>query len=1116
MLRLITGRTGTGKTEYLTELISDTVKRSGENAVLIVPEQASFFYERKMLQILGAKDAQRAETLSFSRIAENLLACSEKVRKPLISDGGRIVLMSMALENLSEKLSVYKRYIKSVSVANELLKLSSEFKRCMITPLDLYKISGAMENCFLKEKLSEIALITETYDALVAQSFTDDTDDLTLLAEELETNSFFVGKTVFIDSFNGFTAQEYEVIGKILGKAKDVYIGLCTDSVIAQRDFDPGVFAYVKNTATKLIKLAGRVNVQTASPVVVNGETVRYKSEELSYLEKIMSGAETEAYEETASDITVIKASDVYEECAAVAVNVKRLIREENYRCREIGVLFRNSEKYEKTVRSALKKCDIPVFEDKRQPISSQPLVVLIRTACEIASGGFSVENLTGHLKTGLTDIDEEEIAKIENYALLWRVGGDRWTRDFTSSPRGFGAEISSEDIETLRELNEIRSRAVKPLVKLREKLKDASGRDISEALYRYLLSVGADSNLRDMAIDLEESGESVLAQEQERIWDTVMDILNMLAVTVGDRRVSAQRYLELFNAVISLCTLGNIPHGLDEVTVGSIDRTVTFSPRAVFVVGVNEGEFPKNTENTGILSDSDRKYLRENGIELYDFGESKASEERLMVYKTLCSSTDRIFVSYAGASSDGSQLSVSEAVRTITDSFPNSNIIDFSTVDDLDKIEGALPAFELLCLKSETKDGIYPALKEWFSSDKEFSGRMSALSRITEAKDFKIEDKAVAKELFGENMYLSASRVEKFYNCPFSYFCAYGLLARPRISSDFDAAIQGTEIHFILEMMLKKHGKEELIAMTQEERQAEVDEILEEFLLSRMGNEEKTERFMYLYRRLRKSIKEILDRLVLEFSRSAFTPIDFELRIDRDGEINPYTAALDDGSFVSLKGVVDRVDSMELNGKKYIRIVDYKSGKKKFQLSDVLSGLNMQMILYLFAIWENGSVRYGNSIVPSGFLYMPARAEYVKPERLESDESIALKKAKSLKMSGMILNDEAVILGMDDTVSGYFVPVERKDLLFTGDSLISLHQLSLLKKRVDKTIAEMAKKLKNGEIKAYPVIKNTVSACDYCEYRSVCAHEKDSGGNVLSSLSNGKCLEILEGEEVL
>ena len=269
----------------------------------------------------------------------------------------------------------------------------------------------------------------------------------------------------------------------------------------------------------------------------------------------------------------------------------------------------------------------------------------------------------------------------------------------------------------------------------------------------------------------------------------------------------------------------------------------------------------------------------------------------------------------------------------------------------------------------------------------------------------------------------------------------------------------------------------------------------------------------MYLYNRLQKSVSEVLSRLILEFTRSSFVPVDFELKIDKDGSIAPYRTELEDGTSVSLKGIVDRVDMMELNGKKYIRIVDYKSGKKEFKLSDVLSGLNMQMLLYLFSIWENGSAYYGENIVPSGFLYMPARAEYVKPERAQSDEGIALKKAQTLRMSGMILGEDAVILGMDETVSGCFVPVERDGTKFKSNSLISLHQLSKLKKKVDKSIKEMASSLKKGKIPATPTIKSLSSACDYCDYRSVCSHESGKNEKYLNDLSNKKCLELLEGE---
>ena len=1101
MLQCIIGTAGTGKTTYLTSLAAELAAKASEPLLLLVPEQASFYYEKRMLGMLGARDAERMEVLSFSRLAETVLP---RGHVPVIDDGGRAVLMSIALESLSEKLEVYSRYAGSLSVANELLKLSAEFKRCMVSPEALRIAAGAMPDGFLKKKLGEIALILETYDVLVAGSYTDDTDDLTRLSDYLAEQPVFRGKTVLLDAFSGFTVQEYAVLFRILAQADSVYVSLCTDSIFSPGAYDPGAFAYVRRTAEKLMHIARRLDVPVQAPIRVEAEHTRFQSSELSALERIFAAGKPTEYALDARRITVLYASDLYEECAAVAARVKRLLREENYRCREIAVLFRDAARYEAPVRAALAKCGVPVFEDKRQPICTQPPISLVRGICTAAAEGFSTDTLMQIAKTGLTALGMEEIAVLENYALLWDIRPAQWKKPFTGNPEGMGEPDTQETAAALEMLNGLRQRLVRPLERFCDAVRETDGKGFAAEIYRFLQSQQVNEHLRTLAIRLEERGETAAALEQERIWDLLMEILDMFARTLADRPTAPKRFLRLLDVVLQTCSLGSIPQGLDEVTVGDVDRTVPVAPRAVFVAGVQEGVFPRTPSAGGLLTLADRRQLKELGMELYDFGEVKVTEERFLVYKTLCSASERLTVSTCSLAEDGTRQCGSEILRTIAACFPQCTHVSAADIPLPDKIESDATAFEQLCLQSREAGELYPELREYFAADAVYRTRVETLERICTRGAFRIQNKALADRLFGRHMYLSASRVESYYKCPFAYFCRYGLLAKPRKKAEFDPAVQGTEIHFVLETILRRFGREGLLALTAEQRQAQIDEILDEYLLSRLGGSEKTKRFLYLYNRLRKTMGEILERLVLEFAVCRFEPVDFELKIDRDGDIPPYTVELADGGSVQIKGFVDRVDTLELDGKTYVRVVDYKSGGKKFALSDVLSGLNMQMLIYLFAIWENGQDYYKPPIVPAGVLYMPAKADFEKISRELLPEEAALAKAKALRMNGMLLDNDTVLLQMDSTQSGCFIPVGQRK---TVDSLISLTRLSQLKKETEKLLRTMAGNLRSGAIEALPAH----SSCDYCDYRSVCGREDGDPEREIASMRHAECLRILD-----
>ena len=1108
MLQFVTGKAGSGKTTYITQTAARLARDGTQPLLLLVPEQASFDYEKRMLRALGPRFAQNVEVYSFSRLAETTLGFRNL---PPIDDAGRAVLMSVALESLSEKLEVYGRYVKSLSVANDLLKLSSEFKRCMLTPAAVQTLAAGMQDCFLKHKLSEIGLILETYDALVAQSYADETDAITRLAAYLTENAVFRGRTVLLDAFSGFTAQEYAVIGRLLVQADTVYVALCTDSVFEKKSFDATAFAYVRRTAQRILHMARRYDVPVKEPVVVSDKPYRFRSPALAALERIIADAAPTEYDAQAPEITVAYATDIKEECAFVAASVKRLMREEGLRCREIAVLFRDAQRYEAPVRAALRECGVPVYEDKRQPILTQPLVSLVRGLCAVSSSGFTTENLMQMLKTGLLDFTEDETAALENYALLWNVHARAWRQPFTAHPDGLGEAQTEQSQARLSELNALREKLIRPLERFCAAVHDADGRRFAEEIYRFLIANHSDKHLLELAKRLQKKGENELADEQERIWELLMEILELFARTLAGRPVSPARFAELLDVALRTRTLGTIPQGIDEVLVGDLDRTVTDSPRAVFVLGAQEGVFPRTPTSGGLLTVAERKTLREMQVELYDFGEVKVSEERFLVYKTLCCASERLTVSTCSAGDDGSLQTGSEIVRTLRACFPNCTTVQCAAQSALQRVESETTAFRQLCLLSRSRSDVYPELRAHFETDEAYRARMLSLERVGNGGAFRISDATLAERLFGRNMFLSASRVESYYKCPFAYFCKFGLLAKPRKSAQFDSAMQGTEIHFVLETLLRRHGRDGLLSMTRDERQTQIDAILDDYLLEMLDGAEQTKRFLYLYNRLRKTMGEIVERLVLEFSVCDFEPVDFELKIDRDGDVDPYVTEVPGGGTVQIRGSVDRVDKLELNGKTYIRIVDYKSGGKKFALSDVLGGLNMQMLLYLFAIWQNGADYYGEPIVPAGILYMPAKASFEKLPRDVSPEEAALVKAKSMRMNGMLLDDSIVLLHMDNGESGYFIPVDAKH----KDHLISLHRLTVLKQETEKLLCEMAQKLRSGDVDALPARNNDkYNACAFCDYRSVCGREDDMPEREIPAIKHADCLKILEEKE--
>ena len=1112
MLRLITGKIGCGKTARIYDEIKKKVEWGGE-VTLIVPEQYSFHTEKKMLEMLGAQGAGHVDVVSFSFLAGNLLKKYGLNSQTPIDDGVRAMLMSVALNEVGDELSVYSRHRYSPAVITQMLKTVSEFHQCAVTKEMTDEVISKMQPSLLRDKLKEILLINNAYDAIVSQNYFDDECALDILCNVLDEHGDFKNTDVFIDGFRGFTAQEYNVIERIMNQANEVWITLCVED----DDNDFGIFSHTNRTRRKLIGRAQRGSVSIAKPEKLY--RTNKTNNELEMLESGLYSCRTDRFEAETEKITLGIADNFESECEFVAAEVKKLIRTENLRCRDIAIISRSEENYSRRLRFALIKNGLPVFEDKRQPIASEPLIEFVRSAVEICSNGFSTDTLMRLAKTGLTDLSVEEISSLENYVLLWQINGKKWLDEWTANPKGLGEKMLESDIAELRRINDIRVRLIAPINKFRVKLKEFTSLEAAQAIYTLLGDMNVAENLKKLAVVLDRSDRSELAAEQGRIWSLLMNMLDRIADSLEGIRLTPTRFGDLFELLVSSCSVGTLPQGLDEITIGSADRVKTSSPKVVFAVGMNDGVFPMIPNSGGLLSENDRKELAELNLKIDDSYEEKIMEERFIAYNTLCSTTDRLYVTYPKKDVNDTPVSESEIVGQIRRIFPKLHTVEIDRIEDMDRIESKDTAFDTMARLTQKGGVLYKSLEKYFESLPDYAGRLAALRRGTNKEEMKIKDSKIATELFGLNMYMSASRTEVYHKCPFEYFCKYGINAQPRKTAELDPMQKGTAIHYILEKLIATYGSDGLCNMVKSDRDKCVTDILEEYFRSILtSGEDMGERFEYMFTQLGTVVCEVVDRLVADFGNSDFIPVAFELSIDKDGEVGTYDIALPDGGTLKLKGSIDRVDVAEQGETTYVRIVDYKSGGKKFDLNEVFYGLNMQMLIYLFAIWKNGFRKYKN-ITPAGILYMPVNAKYVSVQRDEKPEEIEALKLKKAKMNGMILDDSRVVYMMDNSGSGVYMPASLKKDGTCKGTLISIKQMGLLMKKCERVLSKMAVDLHNGIIPIKPVHSNAANSpygdvCKYCDYRQVCLADEETEYKEIVNINHDESLAKLGGEE--
>ncbi len=1079
MLQFVLGRAGSGKTEYLRRMLAEKSQSGAAGLIMLVPEQYTFETEKAMLRLCGPQRANQIQVYSFTRLAEAVFRREGGAAGRRLSDGGRRILMSLALMACEDQLEVYKNAAQSGRVTDLMLAAVNEMKMCGVTPEQLLETSKELPGRGLSKKLSEISLLYGTFEALVAASYLDSRDDLTRLKEALKTSEFFRGCTVAVDSFEGFTVQETGVLCQILQKADSVTVALCTDG---GDQGDSGLFALVERTRRRLTQAAKEAGVKTLPPVQLTAAP-RFKNENLKLLEAQLFCAQETLTSEDHQGIEVFEARDVYEEAEFVAATIRRLTEEKGWRYRDFSIICRSPEPYYGSLDVALQKRGVPCFVSEPSKVDAEPVMRFVLGAFQAVQSGFATDDLLEMLKTGMSGLSAGEISELENYAFLWKVTGSGWRQEFVRHPRGFGQEMTEADLARLKELNRLRERLTAPLSRFAAATRDASGAEVSEAVFRLLTDFDMEKNLPAYCRALEEAGEDGLAQKQVRVWELLMELLDQFHSILGDKKTPRDRYYRLLKEVVSAEDVSEIPQTVDEVIFGTAEQVRQSSPKAAFLIGASQGDFPLAPKSSGVFSDAERKQLIELKLPLGDPLEQKAVEERYLAYSVACAPSELLYVCWP-RTAGGEDKEPGELVSAVMGIFPT--LEPLRDLGDGYFANSKEAAFSRMAARFRENSGEAAALRLLFRDEEDYRGRVEALERAAGQRPEEIEDKALARHIFGEDMFLSPTQIETFHSCPFKYFCRYGLGAKERRPAEVDVMQYGTLMHYLFEKVFRK-GPEEQGEQSEEELLEQVRKLILQYADESMGGFSLLSgREKYRLDRMAQSACKLILHVREELAQSAFKPKYFELNLGDDGDFPPLRVEDGEGGVITVGGTIDRADVTVLaDGREYVRVIDYKTGKKLFHLADVLYGLNMQMLVYLAALVENGQQ------IPAGILYMPAAEPSVTVDRGAEAGEIKREADKQLRMSGLVLDNEEIVRAMEAGAKGKFIPVSyNKDGTLSRYSSVldekSLRQVLEYSKRL---IASMGRALKRGCVKADPAMINQ-NACKFCPYGTVCGRE--------------------------
>lgn len=1076
MLQCILGRSGSGKTEYLRRTLSDRALSGDTKCLMLVPEQYSFETEKAMLRLAGPQRANSIGIYSFTRLAEAVFHRLGGLAGHRLTDGGRRILMSSALSACEDVLDVYQSAAKSGRMTELMLTAVDELKMCGISPADLTSTAAVLKSRGLSQKLRELGAVYAAYDALVAASYLDSRDDLTRLAQALEGTDIFAGCTIAVDSFEGFTKQELDVLARLLAQADTVLVSLCTDGL---SDDEAGLFALVDRTHRRITAVANEQGVKVLPPVMLT-KSPRFRNENLKLLEAQLFCPEEALTSPDHDGLTLYHARDVFDESEFVAASIRRLAME-GLRYRDVTIICRSPQQYYGSLDVALKKRDIPCFMSQPVRVDAEPVTRFLLGAFETVQSGLATEDILELLKTGVSGFTAEEISDLENYAYLWKLSGPAWKGDFVRHPRGFGWEMTEDDQAQLDRLNAMRARLIPPLEAFAAATADSSGAQLSEACYDLLMGFGFEETLPEYCRWLEIAGEDAIAARQLRVWDLLMETLDQLHSILGDRKTSRERYYRLLKEVLAAEDVSEIPQTADQVIFGTAEQVRQSTPRVVFLMGVTQGDFPLNPKSSGVFSDAERRELIELQLPLGDPLEQKAIEERYLAYSVACLASDRLILSWPGTVG-GEDKEPSELIAGVRAVFPT--LQPERGPGEAFFANSREAAFSRMAARWQEQSPAAEALRRFIRGDPDHSGRLEALERAAGQRPQRLTDPGLTKKLYGDRVFLSPTQIETYHSCPFKYFCRYGLNARERRPAEVDVLQYGTLMHYLLEKVFSE-PQEVRAGWTDDDLTDHITRLIGQYADENLGGMSLlSSRQKYRLRRMGASAHKLIRHLEAELAQSRFIPEHTELKLGRDAPA--LRVETEDGATVTVGGTIDRVDIFRRpDGRSFVRVIDYKTGGKDFKLGDVLYGLNMQMLVYLAALVQSGK-RF-----PAGILYVPAAEPSVSAERGATPEEIRRASQKELRMSGLVLDDSEIIEAMEAGAKGIFIPAAlKKD--GTPDSHSSVlpdEKLVRVLEYSKRLIATMGRELLRGEATARPNMKNR-SACQYCPYGAVCGKE--------------------------
>lgn len=1113
-LRFYFGPSGSGKSHRIyEEIMQRAVQEPGRNFLIIVPDQFTMQTQKDLVMRSDRGGILNIDVLSFGRLSHRILEEVGTKEMPVLDDTGKSLVLQKIAADLKEQLPAMGSLLHKQGYIHEVKSAISEFMQYGISTQDMDKlIASAEKRGALAMKLRDLKTLYRGFQDYIKDHFITTEETLDVLRRLLSKSKILQGSVVVFDGFTGFTPIQNRLIQELMRVCAEtiVTVTIGAEEDPYQSDGEQKLFHLSKKTVADLVKLAAEAEVERGEDVFVKGGINRFtQAPALCYLEQNLFRYQYEPYTEKQQELCMFEALSPREEVHQTALYIRNLIREQEFNYRDIAVVIGDLEGYASYVETEFGQLEIPCFIDRTRGIVLNPMIEYIKSALQLYIKDFSYDTVFHFLRSGMVDISREEIDELENYVIRTGARGYRtysrlFTRRTEEMQQGSGQDDTERAEETLERLNRIRQQFA-DTVEILHMAPRAKAGEYVDHLYDFLEQNQVQQKLLHYQQQFEQEGDLAKAREYAQIYRLVMDLLDQIYELLGEEEISLQEFADILDAGFGEITVGTIPQNVDRIVVGDMERTRLKQVKVLFFLGVNDGNIPKNASKGGIISDMDREFLIESGTEMAPSPRQQMYIQRLYLYLNMTKPSQRLYLSYAKVNSDGKGIRPSYLIDTVRKLFPQLVVEYPQNRSRIEQIEGRQEGARYLAeelreyadgtLREEERQDFYLMYRA-YEADPEGRDRLTAAAfrRYKESGLSRI----VARALYGRQLENSVSRLETYAACACRHFLQYGLSLREREEFGFEVSDMGNVYHAVLENFAGKLAESGRTWWNFEENFAAkvVREAIEGYaatygetvLYSSARNE-------YAITRMSRILTRTVLTLQQHLKQGSFQPDDYELSFRFAEDLDSIHVDLSEEEKMHLQGRIDRIDVSEDAEHVYVKVIDYKSGNKKFDLAALYYGLQLQLVVYMNAAMELESRKHPDKeIVPAALLYYHIDDPTIETPVELTDEQINEQILAKLRMNGVVNSDPEVVERLDHYLQdkSAVIPVEKKkDGSFSARSgILSREEMQLVSAYVDAKIRDIGREILDGKIAANPYEKGNEEACTYCAYKKVCGFD--------------------------